>query len=331
MLKLFERSMALQVVLVLLAWGLLWVRPLIAPPPMFEGDAVLYALLYSWVSPLPRLAVILAMVLVLVEGFGLNIVLSERGLVSQNSLLPTLLYVLFASSTTHTLTPMLLVAGVMIICTSQLMLRGTLLTIDVKHICTVTSLIGICTMFYVPSVLLMVSYLLIAISYRLYNFNDIVVMLLGFLSPYIILLSVLFMVDGIVPWWESLAETLGNPILSNPLPEFSSQSTTTIAGIAALVLVAVVMFFSIFGQMGDKTIVWKMNAGTVLLLLVGGIAMLLYSGVTPPDMTVVAIPIALCGSQMLLGKSHMGMGQRKKRTWHKDLILVITIVAAVLC
>lgn len=326
MIKLFERSMVLQVVLVLVALALLWFRPIATPPPMGEGDAVLYNLLHSWIGPVPRLAVILAMVIVLAEGFGLNLVLADIGLVSQNSLFPTLLYILLASSTTQTLTPTLLVAGVMIICTRQLMLRGTLLTINVEQICTVTSLIGLCTMLYVPSVLLMASYLLIAVNYRLYNINDIAVMILGFLSPYVVLLTVLLMTDGIGPWWESLSDTLGNPGL-----HFAHVGTLSAVCIAVLVLAVATALVATLGQMGDRTIVWKMNASTVMLLFVGGAAMLLYSGIVPPDMTIMAIPFAFCGTQLLLGGKRATMGRQKKHIWYKDIILTLIIIASILC
>lgn len=325
MLKLFERSMLLQVVLVLAALALLWARSLASPPPVVEDHAILFSLIHSWLSEVPLLAVILAMILVLVEGFGLNMILAEAGLVSQNSLLPTLLYVTMASATITTLTPTLLVAGVMIVGVRQLMLRGTLLTIDTRQICTVTSLIGLCTMLYVPSVMLMASYLLIGINYRLYNIKDIAVMILGFFSPYVILLSVLFMTDGMAAWWDSVTLTLGSAGIY--ITKVGTLKTICIIVVTLMMLLAMI---SAFGHMSERTVVWKMNATTIMLLFVGGATMLLYSGLMPPDTTVMAIPFALCGTQMLQGGRKL-MGRRKSRTWHKDLALATTLIAAILC
>ena len=120
------------------------------------------------------------MLLVLIEGVLLNILLSDMGLVPQTTLLPTLLYIVFLSAPATTLTPMILVSAALIACTWQLSLKGTLLTISTSRICSATAIIGLCSLFYLPALAIIVSYLLVAISYRLYNWRDITTMMLGF-------------------------------------------------------------------------------------------------------------------------------------------------------
>ena len=90
MLKLFQRDILVQAALLLVVLALMWIRPLIDPQPMSDGEhpAVLYALLCQWMAGVPRLAVVLAMVLVLAEGIGLNLLLANSGLTSQKRLLP---------------------------------------------------------------------------------------------------------------------------------------------------------------------------------------------------------------------------------------------------
>ena len=99
MLKLFEKNTGLQAVLIMVALVVLWLPSLLAPQPMEApaGTAPLYELLYRLSLP-PIVAVIIAMVLVLTGGLLLNLTLVNGGLVSQNSLLPTMMFIIAMSA-----------------------------------------------------------------------------------------------------------------------------------------------------------------------------------------------------------------------------------------
>ena len=201
--KLFNQSILLQAVVILLAMLALWAPALAAPAamPAAGGATPLYDLLARWLQAVPLVAVIIAMVLVLVEGVLLNLLLVDAGLTPQNSLLPTLLYIIAMSAPATTLTPMVLVAALMIACLRRLTLKGTLLTISVERACAATAMIGLASLFYLPAALFIISYMLAAINYRLYGWKDWAAMILGFIAPYILLVTVLMFTGGLQDWW----------------------------------------------------------------------------------------------------------------------------------
>ena len=194
--------MALQVLLILVALALFWGRAIASPQPMPEGDAILYNLLSKTLTHTPLPAVIIAMLLVLAEGILLNLVLASAALVPQTSLLPTLLYITAASATATTLTPALLINAILIACLHRLMIHGTPLTLPTSRICSVAALIGLASMISLPATAFLLTYLLVAINYRLYGWRDWTAMLLGFAAPYIALVIMLLFTGDLSSWWS---------------------------------------------------------------------------------------------------------------------------------
>ena len=327
MIKLFRKNMVTQVLLIVAALLLLWIRALLHPTAMTDGGGVLYHLIYLGLSPLPRVATVVAMVLIVAEGLWLNLLLSDVGLVPQTTLLPTLLYVIMMSAGARTLTPMVFVGGIMIAITYELMLRTTLLTISTEKICSATALIGLASMFYVPSLALLLSYLLVVINYRLYSWRDWVAMLLGLMAPYIVLVTVLYLTDNLQEWWSGTYYNLSDVSLRS-----DKGGTLSMIGNIVLIGVFAASFVFLWSRLGEHTIVWQKNATSVMLLSVGCAAMLVYSQLFPVDMRLFAVPFTLCSFHMLMPeKTNLGLGRKRQRTWIRDLVLILTLTAAIVC
>lgn len=326
MIKLFSKNMALQVLLILAAIALFWGRALAAPQPMPEGDAILYHLLRQALAEVPLLAAIIAMLLVLAEGVLLNLVLANAALVPQTSLLPTLLYVVAASASATTLTPTLLVNAILIACLYRLMLHGTPLTLPTSRICSVTALIGIASMISLPAAAFILTYLLIVVNYRLYGWRDWAAMLLGLAAPYIMLVVIMMFTGDLDEWWRQSIELFGN------FGVFMGQ-TTTIKLVADLVLTAIMLMalFAMLGQLNEKTVIIQKNALSVILFVVGGIAVLFYTQMIPIEPALFAIPFALCGTHLMLPAKQLAIGHKKRRTWVYDTLFLTTIISAILC
>lgn len=327
MIKLFSRNMALQVLLILAALVLFWLRALAAPQTMPDGDAILYHMLQQALSSLPLLAVIIAMLLVLAEGVLLNLVLANANLVPQTSLLPTLLYIAAASATASTLTPALLVNAILIACLYRLMLHGTALTIPTTRICSVTALIGVASMIDLPAAAFMLTYLLVVVNYRLYGWRDWAAMILGLAAPYITLVVVLAFTGDLDAWWTHTAEAFGS------FGVFLGQ-TNTMHFVADIILIGIMLLalFVMIGRLNEKTVIFQKNALTVILFVVGGIAVLFYTQMLPIEPALFAIPFALCGTYLMMpARQTVTIGRKKRRTWINDILLIATLIAAILC
>lgn len=328
MLKWFEKNTVFQVALTLVMTVLLWGPALVHPQelPAPEGFAPLYGLLYN-LNPSPLLATVLAMVLVLTGGFLLNLMMADTGLVSQNSLLPTLLFTLMMSCQTPALTPTLIVAVLAIAVVNLLMLHSTLLTISIDKIFGAAVLIGIGTMVYLPSIVLLVFYLLVAVSYRLYGWRDWMVLLLGLLAPYLLLWAIAFEGGWLGDCFAAMEETFATVRLSvlesEPLPSVAN---------GFLLALFFVSLFTLWRRLGEKTVVWKKNASTLMLLTVAALTLLFHTQLFPANLQFFAIPFALCATLFFTPDSRRRL--TSKRSWRSylyDLLFSLTLVAAVIC
>ena len=215
----------------------------------------------------------------------------------------------------------------MIAIAHQLMLRTTLLTISTDKICSATALIGLASMFYLPSLALILSYLLVVVNYRLYSWRDWMSMLLGLAAPYILLLTILYLSGNLTIWLSGTYYSLGEISLRS-----GTEQTFAIIGNIILVLTFLASLFALWGRLGEHPIVWQKNATTVMLLSVGSAAMLLYSRVFPVDIRLFAVPFALCAFHLFMPeKNSHSYGRRKKRTWILDLLLILVFIAALVC
>lgn len=329
MLKLFEKNTVFQVVFILVATALLWSGALADPQPMEPAShfAPLYDLLCS-LSLSPTLCVVVAMLLVVLCGYFFNLMLTRVGLASQNSLLPALLFVTAASACETTLSPMLIASLIAIAVVNLLLLRSTLLTVAADKIFGAAALIGIASMVYLPSLTLIVAYLLIAINYRLYSWRDWMVFLLGLLAPYLTLWAVLLFTDGLIPSFNDIA-------LDFASIDLTLGTFTPLQAVANgfLVLVFAVSLFIVWRRLGEKTVVWQKNATTLMLITLAAVAMLPLGQFFPVRLQFFAIPFAFCVTQRLGLMPHVSLATRRTnwRSHLYDLLLILTVIAAILC
>ena len=328
MLKLFERNTVIQAILILMVTGLLWAKAFAHPLPMVATGH--YSPLYDLLCQLslsPFLSTLLALMLVVGGGVCLNLTLANANLVSQNSLLPTLLFIVAMSANDPSLSPSLLAVLIGIVIVGRLMLHGTLLTVSANKIFATAALIGIASMLYLPSLMLIIAYLLIAINYRLYGWRDWMMLFLGLLAPYLLLWSIQLFTGNLLDSFALMGDNLVhvNPTVGN----FS-----TLQAIADIFLLTafVVSLFVVWSRMGEKTVVWKKNATTVMLLTVAAVAMLTFSQLFPIDLKFFAIPFTFCLSHRLTLPRKRSRGRKKSWRSHLfDLLFILIIISAILC
>lgn len=326
---LFKQSILIQALVILLAVVALWWRAIVSPMPMPEpqAGAVLYGVLYGWLSGTPHLAAIIGMLLVIIGGVALNVVLVNHNLSNQSALLPTLLYIICMSAQGTTLTPMVIVSLLMVCCMGELTIKGPLLTIPPERACAATALIGLCSMFYLPSALLILSYMLVAINYSLYSGRDWAVMILGFLAPYILLATVLMFTDGLGDWWQGVADAVANV-------HFQTTAVSPLKAVGCIVLAAALVsgLVVVWRRSSDSTMLWQKNALTLISTLPGGLAILAVTCLFPIDMQLFALPFSFAVGCLLMPSPRTStLGTRRKREWINTVILILIFIAALVC
>lgn len=328
MLKLFEKSTVVQVIVILAVTALLWGKSFADPQPMMPSEH--YSPLYDLLCSLhlsPTLATIIALLLVMMGGFFLNVMLTKANLAPQNSLLPTLLFIVAMSAQSTTLSPTLLASLLVIAIVDRLMLHSTLLAVSSDKIFSTAALIGIASMCYLPALTLIVAYMLIAINYRLYGWRDWMMLLLGLLAPYFLLWSVQLFTGNLIGGFLQMGTDLGTM-------DFRLGEASTLQTIANITLLAAftISLFVVWRRLGEKPIVWQKNATTVMLITVAAMAMLPFSQLFPIDLKFMAVPFAFCLCQRLTLPRHRSHSSRTSWRVHLfDLLFLIIIVAAVVC
>jgi len=326
--RLFGQNTIVQVVTLLAVMAMLWARPLAQAAPMAAADgyAPLYTALLNLHIP-STLAIILAILLILLGGFYLNVLLVRTNLTRQNSLLPTFLYCLFMSATATTLSPTLLANLLILPILNLLLLRGTLLTVSSDKIFGVAALIAIASMVYLPMLSLLIAYLLVAINYRLYSWREWAILLLGLLAPYILLWGFHFATGTLADCFAAIGQGLADLDI-----RISHTSTPVMLANLLLVAVAAWSIFSLWNRLGEHPVAWQKNAVTVMLAAVSGLVMLFYSTLMPANLQLFAAPFALCGTRMLSTPQRSHHRQRRQWTvWVNDTILILIVIAAIVC
>ena len=132
MLKLFRKDVFLQAFIIIILAGVLWSRSFVNQTAIpTQGGGYIYYQLAGWIPPI--VATILGFILMLLEGFLLNMQLYKNKLINQNTLMPMLFYVIAMSLTTDqlTLTPILIGNLFIITCIDNLMLTSTYLSLPI--------------------------------------------------------------------------------------------------------------------------------------------------------------------------------------------------------
>lgn len=326
MIKLFGKNTVVQVAIILLVTTLLWIDAIADPQPMAasEGFAPLYSILCSLALP-PTVTVIIAMVLVMMGAFYFNLILSNAGLAKQNSLFPTLLFIVFMSAGTSTLSPSLLAVLTALFFVDKFLLHSSHLDIAPDKIFGAAALIGIASMFYLPALSLSVAYILIAVNHRLYGWRCWMMFLLGLLAPYLLLWSILLFSGGLVVSFAAM-EALFD-CLSLHAGEF-----TSLQAIANAVLLAAfaISLFVVWRRLGEKNIVWQKNAATIMFITVASLATLPFAQLFPINFQFFAIPFTFCLDQRL-SQTRRRPSQRRAAGRLYDLLLILIILAAIAC
>lgn len=287
MLSLFRRNSYLQLLLILIAAGLLWFTAFVRPqPPATQQGGVLFYLLAEWITP--RAGTIIAFILILLEGFLLNNSLYRHKMISQNTLMPMLFYTI-AMSFGHpqlTLTPIIIGNLFIILCMDRMLLTGTLLSPTFDKIFSSAAFIGIATLFCPAMAAFVVPLVVNMITYSLYSLRDWVMLLLGLAAPYLAVETYYFMADEMFYRNYLLAYDLTNIHIRfvNSLVNWTSA--------AAFVLLLLVGIGSIAASSQNRSMNLQKNNTAVVIFTLGGIAYLFYTTIIPLPTQCLALPFA---------------------------------------
>ena len=320
MIKIFRSNGIGQFVIFAIVALLLWGRSFIVPPTPVEygGFSPIYEWLYRLMMGHEHAATVLAFVLVIVEGLWMSNLLYNYKIIAQNSVLPALIYVVMMGfdSAAQTLTPHLIVNGIILFFLDRVMLLGVP-NMHNNNIFDASAAVALAAMVHTPSLALIVPLFAVLIMYKQYSWRDWTVMLLGFMAPLIIMAVVLY-----------IREDFGHAIflLDYDLTSFKmdmGKGTTYQMVSCGLVmlgfLVSLMMYPSTTSDLAADS---KKDAAILTMMLIYAATQLFYSHLYPVDTQLIAPTFAFLFNGFLIGG--------RRRTWIYDLSLITFIVLAII-
>lgn len=278
--RIFLKSYMMQyiflVLLHLLLWGGAFISPQMptAPENLFLGPA--HSLLMHLLGNNPWVHVTIAFVLVLMASLVLNNTLDKNNLTGKNSLVAAMIFILLMS-----LFPSLQTLH-------QAMIPGLLMIIVLDFIFAVFTteeaytkvfnsgfLIAFSSFFYFPSIAFLLFVWFTFILYRLYNWREWVILLFGFLTPYLLLWSYFFWTDELGLAFQAYGEYF------TPKAIITHPAGNTILNYASLGLATLFFFRAFFIQaihLQENVISVRKRFWAVILFLVISVISFLFSG-----------------------------------------------------
>lgn len=315
MLKIFRTDVFLQIVVIIVASAVIWVKTFMDPLPIYPDSG---GQLYYWLTDLlsPLWAAIIAYILILLEGLLLNTILIRHKIINKSTLIPMLFYVLAMSTQTPTLTPILMGNLFVILCIDQLMLTTTLLSITIDKTFGAAACIAMATLFCPAMAVFLVPLIINMINYSLYGWRDWLMVLLGLMAPYILLETYYFVNDELFYrnyllwfWLSDLHFRMGG------------NTMDWICSIAFL-FILLIGILSAYGNSQNRNINFKKNSTAVMLFTIGSLLFTLYTQFFPVPAQAFAIPFSCCATAIFI--------ESRRKEFGLNILFLATIVLLIL-
>ncbi|MCQ2282897.1 MAG: hypothetical protein MJZ99_09810 [Bacteroidales bacterium] len=315
MLKLFRTDIIAQALIILAVMLLMWVKYFIHPMPIpVDGGGPIFFWLTGWMTP--RIGTITAFLLIIVEGLFVNMMLYRYKLISQNTLMPMLFFVLAMSLYPPTLSPMVIGTIFLIIGISQMMLTSTLLSLPIDKVFSSTALLSLATLicpymavFFVPLVLNM-------FNYSLYSWRDWAMFVMGMLAPYLLVETIYFITDELFYRNYLLLYDFTNFHFS-----FKGNWIEWAASASFAILFLVGLVSSIMNSQ-NRTVNYKNNITALMVFTIGSLLYSVYTDFVPLQSQAFALPFA-CSMTTLFAPP-----QRKE--FFRNLLFMLIVAAAII-
>ena len=320
MIKVFRTNGVLQIAIIVIAVVAIWVWSFIAPPEMADNDACgpLYLLLKMGLGGLPTVSVVVGIALTLAEGYLLNRLLYEKGLVPLNSLMPMLMYVIFMGMGVRSngLSPALL-TNLWILLAMMAMMPKENMIMEERRIFDTGLWCSMAILTWIPSVAVLIPIALGQITYKMYKGREWAVSVLGLLAPVIVVVTTMFMMDRM-----DVMAGYAVSLVSGVGIRFCGEVLCTVEA-AVFVLLGIVLTIGAIGVLNGRTIVQRKHGIVMVSMLIYSAATLFYASLTPIEGGAFAIAMASTGSIYVMDK--------KKRLWIYDLMVVVLFVMSLIC
>ncbi len=237
--RLFKKFTWYAPLLLILLALLLWIDVFFNPPALDVSDcsAPLFNLLGGYWSQYPLGSTIFALCLLLIQAFYINYVATSNAFTERYSALPGLIYILLMSSSPSmiSLNP-ILPANLFLIPAMNKLIDVYEEQSIAKELFNSGFLIGLASLFYYPAMILFLALIASVFVYYIVNFRRLFAAVLGLITPFVFLMTYLFLKDELLLWFGDLAVVI-KPFVILEL-EINTYQKIFIGGLALFSILA---------------------------------------------------------------------------------------------
>jgi hypothetical protein len=314
MLKIFRTDIFMQAVIILIVSLVMWIGVFLHPQPIpIDGGGPLFYWITGFMSP--RMGAIVAFLLVIAEGFIFNGILYRHKMITQNTLMPMLFYIVAMSLGSPTLTPILIGSLLLILAIGQLMLTTTLLSLTLDKIFGAAALVSLATLFCPSMAVFFIPLVIDMFTYSLYGWRDWAMLILGLLAPLILVETIYFVTDEIF---------YRNYLLLYDLTDLHFRAHGNWVDWAGSILFAVILVVGLGAAMvnsQNRNVNFKKNITAILIFTIGSIFFSLYSSLIPIPTQAYAIPFACSTTSIFI--------EPKRKEFVSSLFFIFIIVSGI--
>lgn len=256
LLKVFKTSFLFQYVLLIILAGVLWSVSFfsldLSEPDTNSFLTPGYALLKNLIGANSIIGKICAWTIIVLGAFLINYILPKFGLIQKNTLIAGLVYIVIMSHSTDMLYfHQAIVPSFLLLIVLFFLFQVYTATEAYSQVFNSGFLIAISSFFYFPSIYLIVVVWLSFIVFRLYYWREWLIVLFGFITPYIFLYTYYFWFDEIPTVFNSYANYFSNINFFMFDIQFSIVNYVSSAILVVLILWSV---FIVAGDLNEKII-----------------------------------------------------------------------------
>ncbi len=304
LIKIFKTNYFLQLILIFLISTLLWLHSFANPEAVFKPAfaSPLYNLLYDVIRSLPIISVVVAaFVLVICEGFLVNFIFTENGLIPKTTLLPAFIYILLMSydHVALTLTPVIIV-NLFLILGLRALFQSAHSGDSLGKIYISSLLFSMATLFYLPALIYWLLIIIVFIIYKSYHWREWFVSILGFLAPFLFVATFLFLTDELFIQIESLRSNFRT--FPNLFPDI------TLFDIPYLVFVVIFFTFSVialYSSMHGHVVFFRKKCNIIMYYLLLALILFLSLGSFRLGLGFFSVPFSLLFCLFLFGNKKL--------------------------
>lgn len=233
----FLQQYAIWILVAIISWIPAFLNP---SPQITENKSLIFSDFIQIVQGIPYLSALLALILTLLSAFLINHVMQVEDMINRTTLLPSLIFVIFASTIPEMQYLQAIHLSLVFVLLSLLFLfRSYRIEEPFAQLFNAGIFISMAGLFFKPAMLLIIFLFIALLVFRAVKWRDWVIPSLGIITPWLFLFTWALWQGSILETWLRYTATL--ELTASKFPDFSLYVTLFAIGLIPISLLSLLM------------------------------------------------------------------------------------------